>query len=1252
MFGLINNGFHPHDKTDGQQRLGFQADIVRTFTIRPLTATLFSPDCTPLLNRARLSNRCLQAVIRRLSLSTDEKSRTIGRVNYAELGINQLGAVYEGLLSYQGMFATEDLIHVKPAKGDLRDKKTPTWFVPKERREEFKKEEVERLKDGKSRIYTKGTFILHLNGIDREQSASYYTPEVLTKCLVEEALRELLKDYGPDDADKILDLKICEPAMGSGAFLNEAAEQLAHRYLELKQKQIDETIEPARYGDELRRVKHYIATRNIYGVDLNPTAVELGALSLWLGSIHRLLQKRGENGGRDEFVCGATPWFGLRLRCGNSLIGAKRAVWTDKQLKDGRHSGKASETPRLLKPGEKRAQNEIYHFLVFDEEMVPTHREKLMRNFSPERCAAAKKWVTKEVKPKWKPEDIKTALHICDLIDRHWDKYAGLREKALEETACTASVWPTQSDAEEALQPNPSLEDQEKIRTDLESSSGSFQRLKLIMDTWCAIWFWSLDRISDLPSRPGFLASARLLLGAKPPDKHSRVLISAGLGFEIDALLAAAEGEVPNTQLLTDALPWFGTSHELANEQRFHHWELAFPELFVSGEAACGVDLVIGNPPWNPVSWDEATVVCELEPKLGVSKAKSAQITRARTELIADKGNRSTYLDNLRLNLGAVSFLGGKRLHSTLAGMKTNVYRNFILVSWGLANVRGVIGLLHPETAYEDEGGGLLRHDMYSRLRAHYHIRNQLMLFPDVAHREDFGINIYGAVQQFPEFRHACNIFHPATISACLSHTNASDPLPGIKTADGRWEQKGHFKRVTSITFDELKLFGELLEDASTPPTHSRLPQIHAESVLSVLRKFVQVGRRLSDNPQGFFATVMFDESQAQREGLITRHESPSFQPKSPVEWIISGPHFHVGVPFNKSPRVNCTTKGSYDDIDLCSLDSDFIPRAVYAPGDAKGDTQRYADKIPKWGETKQPITNFFRFASRRMISKGAERGLVPTLIPKSCTHINGVFSLACTDVRDTVLFAGSACSILFDLIIRIGNKSNCGLNNICILPLLDSTHTIGIVRRCLRLNCLSTHYRELWLQVADADIGGDEWTSSDARLRFSGSKTKPDQETWPYEHLWRELDSKKWTWKTPLRSDFARRQALLEIDVLVAMALDLTLEELLTVYRVQFPVMRMYELADEYDSRGCRLPNTTRKSQGGTQFRDALKEWQAAGNDPHDPEAPPLEVSWPIDDGLQTVTRTFYPPFTKVDREADYARAYEVFEQRYGGGN
>ena len=71
---------------------------------------------------------------------------------------------------------------------------------------------------------------------------------MLTRTLAREVLNERLKDFTPADADRILGLTICEPAMGSAAFINEMCEQLAHAYLRLKQEQTGLVIEPGRYG--------------------------------------------------------------------------------------------------------------------------------------------------------------------------------------------------------------------------------------------------------------------------------------------------------------------------------------------------------------------------------------------------------------------------------------------------------------------------------------------------------------------------------------------------------------------------------------------------------------------------------------------------------------------------------------------------------------------------------------------------------------------------------------------------------------------------------------------------------------------------------------------------------------------------------------------------------------------------------------------------------------------------------------------
>ena len=331
LFRLIREGFE-----QGESNL-LAGAAHNTFRIRALDSALFWEGATPLLDSVKLRNETLQRVIQLMSLTRPAKGRNRrrGRISYAQLGINQLGAVYEALLSYRGFFAEEDLYEVKRA-GEDPDELANAWFVPVRELHKYTEEErvFETNAEGRKQLkcHSKGRFIYRLAGRDRQKTASYYTPENLTKCVVKYALKELITDDMP--AHRILDLTVCEPAMGSAAFLNEAVNQLAERYLDRRQRELGERIPHADYADELQKVKHYIADRNVHGVDLNPVARELAEVSLWLNCITRMATCRGsatrssaatrssERGGR--FIRRASSSSRTEPRFGSTV---RRTAW-------------------------------------------------------------------------------------------------------------------------------------------------------------------------------------------------------------------------------------------------------------------------------------------------------------------------------------------------------------------------------------------------------------------------------------------------------------------------------------------------------------------------------------------------------------------------------------------------------------------------------------------------------------------------------------------------------------------------------------------------------------------------------------------------------------------------------------------------------------------------------------------------------------------------------------------------------------
>lgn len=1341
MFGNVQGQLFGDDKKGPGKQI--RTGTSKAFIIQPLTATLFDPAATPLLDRIKLSNRILQQVIRRLSLGTGSNNRQIGRINYAELGIVQLGSVYEGLLSYKGFFADEDLIQVckkpkktrgKPqpvVKDNAIDPKEPTWFVPHTRLDEFKEGEIiVEHRTAQPRIYKAGEFILHLNGVDRVNSASYYTPEVLTRALVKEALKERLKDFGPEQADDILNLKICEPAMGSAAFLVEAVDQLGRHYLELKQEQVGSTIDPSEFEAELRRVRHYIAVHNVYGVDLNPVAVELGALSLWLASIHSLKVQQGENGSADIYQPGQTPWFGLRLRAGNSLIGARRAVWTPGQLAAGRHYGSDAEAPRQLKPGEQRKPDEIYHFLVWDEDMAPAARDQLMKQYWPEECEAIKQWQTAQVKKNWSPEELAKGRDICKQIDVLWEDYAQHRIEGLARTECTATVWPTPSGDYTALKSGPSLAFQEKLKANLEAQSGAFQRLKLLMDSWCSFYFWPLEHSGDLPSRNAWLAAAEVLLGCEAVEhSETRAMLDITLGDEIDleGLFAESQQKLPDADNLSAAVPWYEVARKTDDSQHFHHWELIFTEILgpiFEGQVVKpqGFDLMFGNPPWIKVTWNDAPLLSEYDPLLGVREAKSAKYNVERSRLLTDEVRKAEYRRAFELDSGNLIFLNDRTLYPVLAGMQTNLYKNFIERSWGLMAGQGIAALLHPEGVFDDPKGGVFREHYYKRLKGHYQFKNELMLFPDIGNRVAFSINIFGVEKTYSSFRAIFNLFDPNTIEKC-QFVSPELPVPAIKTNEGVWETAGHPERILYIDQAVLELLARLFEDESTSPGQARLPQVHSQALFKVLAKFAEVPRRVGNLKGQYFATEMFHEANAQRNGIITREESPSYQPNSTDDWVISGPHFYVGNPLNKTPFTTVNSQRAYDNLDLTEIPGSYLPRAVYRPGDRDGNLEKFYAAIPEWPKPRKPeknkaglwqggfwpvgdheipayevllghplkrygidtnfpgaktarkfgffsrwegdvegavayllknnnkknnnqfsekfngvrleiaeqnegdillpkpLTAYPRHINRRRGQPANERTYIPSMIPAGPTHLDASVTLAFLSIKDLLCFNTASYSILMDFLVRSTGKGDCRHDLLKTLPFLESEFTHHIVIRGVKLAFVSSIYASLF-----------ESCKHFLQPSFIALSYENKLIDIPVPDCWNE--------NFCYSHDYERWRAQIEIDVLVALSIGLAIDDLIQVYKVQFSALFGYEKVDQFDAEGRRLPNTARKDPGAKELREALND--------HDGLSP-VTITWEIDNGNQTVTKTFYPPFKHVDRIEDYKTAYRVFSERLG---
>jgi hypothetical protein len=537
---------------------------------------------------------------------------------------------------------------------------------------------------------------------------------------------------------------------------------------------------------------------------------------------------------------------------------------------------------------------------------------------------------------------------------------------------------------------------------------------------------------------------------------------------------------------------------------------------------------------------------------------------------------------------------------------------------------------------------------------------NELALFSEVHHLTKYSINICGPALDKPRFDQVANLFAPATVDACYQH-DGNGTVGGYKDDSGNWNTSGHADRIVRVDEAGLTVFAQLYDESGTVARRARLPALHAQTLNSVLFKLAAHPRRLSDLGKDIYnsPSTCWNEVAAQRDGTIFRRlQTDDGFAQTPEDWIVSGPHYYLANPYVKTPRKVCVANGHYDVIDLQTLPDSYLPRTNYHPMGNRGEFIR---RIPfvtwKYEGDVEPrrVTDFYRLVNREMIGPSSERTLITTVIPPGVSHVNTTLSHAFRDIRELVGALAYSQSLVVDFRVKSTGMGHANTTLVGQLP-IPTMWSPSVVARAMVLNCLTTHYAPLWEEAYDLAFADETW-SQPHNSRLS-------------QDFWHSLTS-TWTRCSALRSDYSRRMALVEIDVLVAQAMGLTLEELLLIYRVQFAVMQGYERDTWYDVKG-RIAFTNSKGQVGvglprkgsrtapktriqTPFGSA-REGNFGWEDLYMegkwlvPDGT-IVTQWVIDDtlpeGPRTVERVYIAPFVLANREEDYRIAWSFFESQ-----
>jgi len=1132
--------------TSEQSEGDIMMNAVDSLQIDRLDSDLFLEDKTSMFKGIKLSNGVWQDVLQKLTLSKAQRGRQRSYLSYAGLGINQLGAVYERIMSYTGHFCSHDMYEV--AKGGNNAAGDARYLVRTDRAEDYPESvfitarSADDLDDIRVR-HPKGSFVLRLSGRDRQQSASFYTPEVLTECVVRHGLVNLLEQKQYETADSLLEITICEPAMGSGAFLNEAINQLATKYLERKQAEPDaEPLDHEQYRAELQKVKAHFALHQAYGVDLNSSAVELAEVSLWLNCMTPEL---------------GAPWFGLHLRSGNSLIGARREVYAPDDITSRRY---LKEAPTSLAVEKNLPAGHVHHFLLPAEGWASAAKHADSKKVAADDCRRLAKWHS-DVKKKLTVAQLRRAQRLAERVEEHWQQAIEILREAERELKRPIHLYGQKTPE------GGGRYKRREIEAVLKDSESSLSRLRAVMNLWCELWFLTpiADGSDDAPVEPPTIEEwfdvLESILGDGPVVQRQ---------FDFDWLIQqhaddrerGAEGQLVTLGDLE--VSWFVSGDRVYEPGRYFHWQLEFGHLFTRNG---GFDLQVGNPPWVRPSWDIALTLADLDPfHIVVSDGKAEQVVnRAPETLSRFPSSAAHYCRELAYVNAVAKFLGSEVTYPLLTGLATNTYTNFVNLTWSNSTSEGVQALLHQMTHLLAPEGRVFRAESYGRLRRLWHFTNVAKMFP-LTDRLQYVCAVYGENRGSENtFDYATQLHIVPTLEGSLAHDGRGE-VPSVQFEDGSGhDRRPHADRIMRVGEPALRSMALVMDETDTPPLHARLMRPYLRGDLSVIEKLGRGGPRIGD--LAYEISRGWEEDKAKKDGTI---RSEIAVPQSWEDTILQGPHFAVGTPFAKLPRLVVRSNNDWDPVELSTIDDDFIPRTCFQR--ECGRDEYLARQRQHWGE---PESSYLRLIYRRRISSVMYRTVHAGILPKGAMHPNATMSVAFKETQDLMMTLGVMASLPIDGLVKLAGMEDLYESLLSELPFPESEELREeIIKRASRLYLVTSGLRH-------------EANATDL---------------------------------IPVLDAFGRRELMVELDALVAIGLGLNIEELITLYRSQFPVLRKYEYAMRFDAKGRQVPN------------DVLKGFAK------DPTGADFQ-GYELIDGR----------FRQVHREAEMRANYERFADEFG---